>query len=584
MSLLGLSPLDWVVLAAYVGGVTWLGLRVGRSVGSTDDYFMGGRRFGRALMVAQAFGTGTRTDQVVAVSGGAAQVGLAAVWFQWLYLFSTPFFWLLAPVYRRLRYLTIGDFFERRYGPAMGAVYATVGLLYFAVTTGVMLRGAAVTVTGASGGAIPVSWAVLAMVAFFVAYSLTGGLVAAVATHAVQGLLILVLSFLLIPFALAAAGGLEGARAALPEGTAWFSLVATEEVTLFYVAMAVVNALVGVTVQPHHMAINGAGKDERACRTGWTYGNFVKRFATLGWALTGVFVAALFPALGAAGRGEREAAFGLAARELLPTGMTGLLVAAVVAAVVAAASAFMVNGSALFTRNVYRRYLRPAAPETHYLAVGRAASLAVVALGVVFALGLDSVIAGLEWIWRLMAFLGIAFWTAIVWRRANRYGAWASVLVSAGLALVTNALGWSFPAQVALYLPAGFLAMVVVSLLTRPEPRAALDAFYSLLNTPVGEEARLAAAGVEMVHEVGGAPSAEGRAASGPTPALPLDDEPAARRGASLLLVNLLRLGEGFSLRRYREDLGGFAVAWGLVAGLLVLAYGVAWVLGGPQP
>ena len=31
-------------------------------------------------------------------------------------------------------------------------------------------------------------------------------------------------------------------------------------------------------------AINGSGKDELACRSGWTYGTFVKRIATVGWA------------------------------------------------------------------------------------------------------------------------------------------------------------------------------------------------------------------------------------------------------------------------------------------------------------
>jgi Na+/proline symporter len=600
--MLGLAVLDWAVVAVYVVGVTWLGLRIGRGVRTTGDYFMGGRRFGKVLMVAQAFGTGTRTSQVVAVSGGAAQQGFAAIWFQWIYLFSTPFYWLLAPVYRRLRYVTIGDFFERRYGAGLGAAYAVVGLLYFAVTTGVMLRGAGVTITGVTGGAVSVEAAVLAMVAFFVAYSLFGGLVAAVTTQAVQGLFILALSFLLIPFALAEAGGVAAARAALPEGTAWFSLVASEEITLFYIAMGVVNALVGSTVQPHHMAINGAGKDEIACRTGWTYGNFLKRFATIGWALSGVLLVAALPAVAPelAARGSREAAFGLAARELLPAGLVGLLVAAVAAAVVAGASSFMVNGSALFTRNVWARLARPGATEAQTLLVGRLASVAVVAIGVVAALALASVIDGLELLWKLMAFLGIPFWAALFWRRANRWGAWASLAACAACFVVTGGVvgeAWSFPAQVALYLPVGIVTLVAVSLATRPEPEAALNAFHSLLNTPVGAEARLADAGVEVVHESGasdtpgvGAPGTESaltptasgaRAASGDRGPVPLlDDGPAAERGASLLLTTLPRLAP-FSLRRYRDDLVGFGVAWGLVVGLLVLALGIVRLFAG---
>ena len=43
--------------------------------------------------------------------------------------------------------------------------------------------------------------------------------------------------------------------------------------------------------------------------------------------------------------------------------------------------------------------------------------------------------------------------------------------------------------------------------------------------------------------------------------------------GKGLLLVDLLSLGSKFSFRRYREDFGGFLIAWGVVAFLLLVAY-----------
>ncbi|HEX9660163.1 MAG TPA: hypothetical protein VGA18_07670, partial [Rhodothermales bacterium] len=79
--ILGLGTFDWIVIAAYLLTIVGVGLYSNRKVKSTGDYFMGGRKFGKLLMIGQAFGTGTRTDQVVAVSGGAAQVGLAGIWF-----------------------------------------------------------------------------------------------------------------------------------------------------------------------------------------------------------------------------------------------------------------------------------------------------------------------------------------------------------------------------------------------------------------------------------------------------------------------------------------------------------------------
>ena len=576
--LLGLSLIDWGVLALYIAGVTALGVRAARQMHTSGDYFMGGRRFGRVLMVAQAFGTGTRTDQAVAVIGASAQVGLAGIWYQWLYLFSTPFFWLIAPLYRRMRYVTIGDFFEKRFGTSMGAAYAFVGLLYFTLESGIILRAAGVTIEAITGGAVPAAVAVIGVMAFFVVYGLSGGLVAAATTQFVQGFFILLLSFLLIPFALEAAGGLGAIRQAIPESH--FSLVAGTEVTGFFIVMSILNAFVGIVVIPHHMAINGSGKDEIACRSGWTYGTFLKRFATLGWAFTGIFLAVLFPVLGTASGGDREQAFGLAVRDLLPAGLVGLMVAAMIAGSVAAANAYMVNGSALFTRNFYLRFYRLHASEEQTLRVARLSGFSVVALGVGFSLVIPSVIAGLLLIWKITAFLGIAFWVAIVWRGANRYGAIASVAVAATITSVTAALGWSFPAQVALYLPAGFLTMILVSRLTRPEPEQRLNEFYSLLNIPVGAEDRLAAAGITTIHDAErGDPAATLHPDHERSPISLLTDAPAAARGESLLLVNLLRLSRGFSVSRYRVDLRGFALSWAIVTGFIALALVLARVV-----
>jgi Na+/proline symporter len=533
---------------------------------------MGGRRFGRLLMVAQAFGAGTRTDQVVAVVGASAQVGLAGIWYQWLYLFSTPFFWIISPVYRRLRYITIGDFFEKRYSPSIGAVYAIVGLLYFSVNIGIILKGTGVTIEAVTGGAIHMEWAVIGMMLFFLFYGLLGGLVAAAVTQYIQGLFILVLSFLLIPFALHAAGGAGSVRNALPDD--WFRLIATEEVTLFFITMAVINALVGIVVQPHHMAINGSGKDEISCRSGWTYGTFIKRAATLGWAFTGAIVVVLFPQLTTASGAEREMAFGMAILELLPQGFVGIMIAAMVAAVVAACNNFMVNGSALFTRNFYQRYINRNATEKHYLAMARVGSVLVVALGVIIALVIPSVVQGLLLIWKIMAFMGIAFWMAIIWRRSNTWGAWVSVLVTISISVYTESIGWSFPEQVALYLPMGLLSFVIASLLTPPEPENKLNAFYSLLNTPVGSEERLVNTGIDVINEPG-MDSSRTRATNSNWSIPLLDDKPAADRGERLMLVHLLKIGKVFNYKQFKIDLDGFLVGWVLVGAYIL----VAWLL-----
>ncbi|WP_226704706.1 sodium:solute symporter family protein [Microbulbifer elongatus] len=564
----GLSYLDLAVIFAYFAGLTWIGVSTYSSIKNTGDYFMGGRRFNKFLMVGHAMGTGTHTDQPVAVAGACYQYGLAGIWYQWMWMFSTPFYWLLSPVYRRLRYVTTGDFFEKRYGKTLGAWYAAMGLLYFTTNCGLMLKGTATTVDVVTGGQVPSDYAVIIMTVLFVTYSMIGGLVAAVITDFIQGLFILVLSFLLIPFALNAAGGISEIHSGLPDYM--FSFIAPEGITLFFIVMVIINGLVSIVVQPHHMAVGGAGKDEFSCRMGWTYGNFVKRLMTLGWAFVGVFAAFLFPELG---NEHREEAFGMAVNHLLPAGLIGLMLASMAAAVMSSCDSFMVGGSALFTRNFYAKYFKPNASEQHYLRVARLGSLVVVVGGVAYAYWLDTVIQGVLLLWKFTAFFGVAFWMALVWRRANRYGVFTSVIVMIACVLVTSditsfGLDWDIEYQIALYLPAGIVTFIIASLITRPENERQLDQFYALLKTPVGEEDKLKAAGVDIMLEGDNIKQAD--PAKGPM----------LERGYSLLLVDLLSLPRKFTFKRYRIDVVGFALAWLLVGGLILLGIGLAQIGG----
>jgi Na+/proline symporter len=558
--MLGLHWLDWLAIGSYFALTSWIGLRAARAVSSSGDYFIGGRRFGRAYMIAHALGTGTSTEQPVTVAGATYQFGLAGIWYQWLYLFATPFYWLIAPIYRRLRYLTMGDFFERRYGAKMGAAYTGLGLFNFIVSIAMMLKGTAVTIEAVSGGAMPFTTTVFVLTAVFVAYSYAGGLTAAISNDLLQGVLIIALSVLLLPFAIDAAGGWGSIQHNVPDQV--WAFIAPAEITLFFVVMVVINALVGVVVEPHHMAVCGAARNELASRTGWTYGNFIKRVLTLAWALTGVLAALLYPGLE-----NRDQAFGTMVTQLLPVGLIGVMIACMAAAVISTCDAFMVGAGALYTRNIHARYVRKDLTDAAQLKVGRWSSLVIVALGVALALLLPSLITGLKLLWLSAAAFGIAFWSAIMWKRANRYGMAASLVVTISAMFITGdwGLDWSLPEQILLYLPTGFLTLIIVSSLTPAEPEPALRAFYTLLATPVGDEAKLAAAGIEVVD-------------AGDQSARNLQGSVSAGVSQGLLVVGALSLHERFSFARYRVDLLGFGLAWLLVLGVFGLGLLVAWL------
>ena len=138
-------------------------------------------------MIGQSFGVGTHAEMPVALAGAVYSLGASAIWFQWKNLFVTPFYWIMAPVFRRIRRTTMAEFTEDRYGPWMGAIYIVFALCFFIINTGSMLKGAGKVISQATGGTVGVNEIVVAMTVMFILYSFVGGLVAAAWTDLFQG-------------------------------------------------------------------------------------------------------------------------------------------------------------------------------------------------------------------------------------------------------------------------------------------------------------------------------------------------------------------------------------------------------------
>ncbi len=65
---LQLHWLDWLIVALYFGAMIGVGVRAMQKVKNIDDYYTGGQRFGRVLMILYAFGAGTHADSAVGVT------------------------------------------------------------------------------------------------------------------------------------------------------------------------------------------------------------------------------------------------------------------------------------------------------------------------------------------------------------------------------------------------------------------------------------------------------------------------------------------------------------------------------------
>ncbi|WP_169981064.1 sodium:solute symporter family protein [Tautonia rosea] len=507
-----MHPIDLIVLVAYLAGITALGVWMARRVRSIGDYFMP-RRFGKAMMTTFAFGTGTASDQAVSVAAETFRVGLAGIWWQWIWLPATPFYWLIAPIMRRLRAITTADVYELRYDRSVALLFSVVGIVGLSVKIGLLLKGSGALIEATTGGAVSADWAIPIITVLFVAYGTAGGLAAAIVTDFVQGILTILFSFLLLPFVMQAVGGMEGIRGTIDDPE-MLSLVVPGEIGLFFVVMYAIQALMGIVAQPFIMGVCAAGRTEMDGRFGFMVGNILKRICTAAWSLTALAAVAWYISLGV-DRADinPDHVFGDMAREFLPGVMPGLLgvfLASLVASVMSSCDAMMVSGSALATENIYKPIVRGRDPG-HYVWVGRLASVAIVAGGIVFAWAVPDVITALNIWFRIAPMMGIAFWLGLSWRRTTPAGAWAVTLTgfacwwlaelpnvaalvarmpmaeAFGIVRLTSEgrLAIAEPWVIALYTGAAVIAGVVVSLATVQTPRERLDRFYTLTRTPI---------------------------------------------------------------------------------------------------
>ncbi|MBX2815099.1 MAG: sodium:solute symporter family protein [Saprospiraceae bacterium] len=550
-----MTTLDFAVILVYFVGIAAYGIWVSRNMKGSEGYFLGNRKFRWWTMMGQAFGTGTHAEMPVAQTGACFQLGFATIWYQWKNMLITPFYWLIAPWYRRSNAVTTGEMLSNRYGRSMGLFYSIFAILFLVFTMGTMLQGAAKVISIASGGEITSNTVVIAMTLAFMVYSFIGGLTAAAHTELIQGLLIVVLSFMLIPLGLRDVGGFSEMRSHLP--TEFFGLYSEASgLGAFTIAMLAINGIVGITAQPHMMSVMSTGNTELACRIGQTYGTFVKRFITIGWAFTGLIVATMVIQRGAVLE-DPEFAFGYAARELLAPGLVGLLVACILAANMSTCSNFMVGSGALFTRDIYKPYVNAQITDAQELRLGRMSGLILTSISVLFALVVGNVLSAFLFVETIAAFMGIAIFGGVIWKRANRYGAIAAVVVAFVAYYIINfsdtgtlqlIYTWQ-PAPFGKAILAGFSTLVIVSLLTKPEPAETAGDFFDKMNHLAPDDR-------------------------------PKGQNPTAKEmGRDLILLDVgtwfkRERWVGFK-KRYREDLGGFLLAW-LMVGFLIF---VAWLL-----
>ncbi|HUT34597.1 MAG TPA: hypothetical protein VNE39_14005 [Planctomycetota bacterium] len=589
MEFLGLHYAIWIVLVFYFIGMLALGWWSKREAKGREGFLMGKRQFGVPMMVMHAFGAGTHPGDVTGVMSATVKSGASGIWVSWMWMFGTPFYWLIAPIIRRMRCLTLADYFEERFGKAATILYVLMATIGMTVCTASVLLATSRTVQGMMGkaevseikpaapaqaeaapaakeAATPAAeatkaaeaktptWAargvpkrdadmwfygiLFVTTAVFLVYSYWGGIIAAIRTDFVQGLMIIALSFLAIPAALALpqVGGWSGTVKTLTARSPdYLSLFDLKTFSLATVLLLCINAPISMLAQPHLMTVCGAGKTEWEGRMGFTYGNVLKRICTMGWCILAlVWLVYLFKT------GERvhpDAAFGDSVRALLSPVLQGLMLACVMAAGMSTGSAIQVTVAGLFSQNIYRHYIRPDADDDHYVHVTKLTGLAIIAAATAVAIYMrHSVVTTILDYFNIMSFIGIASAMGIVWRRMNAGGVFTSLILAAAAFLLTryfitwsqadlvasglvsvaggvptwtkacalstladlgllnwtkDTLAFSRLAVTAAPLVTAILGGILGSLLTRRPNQEVIEKFFKKIYTPIGQEAKL---------------------------------------------------------------------------------------------
>lgn len=506
MMLGNLHFLDLLVIVAYLAIVIYIGRRASKGAQNQEGFFLAGRKLGKLYQFFLNFGNATDANGAVSTSSLVYQKGASGVWLSLQTLFMNPYYWFMNAWFRRVRLVTVADLFEDRFGSRKLArfyagfqIIATViviigfgNLVGYKVTASLMVKPEArwsaqerasvegyreLKVLQAAAQAGPLAapesarldqlreqnkrgelssyiswihsptgkWTYYIIYSFIVgAYIVMGGLAAAAVNEALQGILIVIFSFMLIPFGLTAIGGWDQLAARVPPemfnllGGGVGGVGGWELAGIFLISIVQIHGIIG------NMSVSGSAKNEFAARFGAVSGTYAKRVMIILWAFCGLIAIALYQ--GAGQLSDPDSTWGTMALQLLKPGFLGLMMAGLLAANMSTVASQTMAVSALFTRNLWQ-YFRPNTTDAGMVGVGRWAIVVILGIGVYAAANMDDVYSVVQLLLTINVPFGASVMLIYFWRKLTAPAVWSAVILSAFLNIV-------FPSLIAPHLDA----------------------------------------------------------------------------------------------------------------------------------
>lgn len=394
----GISHIDLAIVAAYIIGITALGCYAGlRKKGAENrskEYFLAGGHLKWPMIGLSLFATNISCYHLVGLAENGFTTGLLYGNFEWMAVFTLALLALFfAPFYLRSRVATLPDFLEKRFDRSSRDWLAVISIF-----SSIIIH---ITFSFVAGGAVLHSlfgWndyqAILVIAAITGLYTIVGGLAAVVWTETIQTIVLLVGATAITvacwmklggwtPVAEAVVAANQPERLSMLQGTQgelpWYSVL------LGYPVLGIWYWCADQTIVQR---VLGA-KDENHARIGPLFAGVLKIFPVFLFVLPGLFAWALWKngqldlssitdAQGVVNTKELYTAMIL---KLLPSGLVGILVAALLAGLMSNVAASLNSISTLASYDLYKRF-NPDASDGKVLLVGRVTAGIALVLGV----------------------------------------------------------------------------------------------------------------------------------------------------------------------------------------------------------
>ncbi len=382
-----LHAVDYAVLIGYLVVITLIGWRVTRRSPDADDLFLAGRSLGWGVVGLSLFASNISSTTLIGLPGAAWQSGISVANYEWmagLVLIFSAFF--ILPKLLRARVTTVPEWLERRFDGRLRKYLSGVSIFLSIVldTAGSLYAGALVLMLFIPG--LTLGWTCAAMAIFAGLYTAAGGLRAVVYTDVLQTVVLLVGSAILCALVLGEfdyswsriTTALDAERLSLirpidDPALPWLgTLIGLPVLGFYYWTM---NQYVA-------QRLLGARDVETATR-GALLAAALKLLPLFLMVIPGALAAVLFTDLERA-----DTVFPRLIAEYAPVGLSGLILAGLMAAIMSSVDSALNSASTLISVD-FVRARRPQISPTQLARLGRIMTLSLMALAAVWAPMID---------------------------------------------------------------------------------------------------------------------------------------------------------------------------------------------------